>query len=188
MPLPSLSETVSEAKNKEHIAPNEGLIPFKLPPQKELSKLRTAVLKTEKGTIIFELFPEIAPWHVANLKFLADRNFYDGLTFHIVKDQYIAQAGSPNQRNPDSGPGYEIPAEFSDQKHLKGALGMARRPDVINPARSSHGSQFHIILGDSPHMNGAFTVMGRVIRGVSVLDRLEKGDKIIDLTVYVKKK
>jgi cyclophilin family peptidyl-prolyl cis-trans isomerase len=164
----------------------EEAIPFQLPPKKELSKLKTAVIRTEKGTMIFELYPETAPWHVANFKFLADKNFYDGLKFHIFRPGYIIQGGSPKKNAPDAGPGYELPPEFSTRPHQRGTLGMARKPDALNPSRNSHGSQFHIILGDASHLNGSFTVFGQLVKGSTVLNQLERGDTINSVTVYVR--
>ncbi|MCB0320526.1 MAG: peptidylprolyl isomerase [Bdellovibrionales bacterium] len=160
--------------------------PFLLPSPQNLAHIKTAVITTNKGTIIIELFPEVAPWHVANLKFLADRDFYDNIQFHLFRPGYIIQAGTPTPSNPDGGPGYSLPPEFSSSPHVRGTFGMARRPDVVNPSRSSHGSQFHILLRDAPQMDGSFTVLGQVIKGMDVADKLEKGDKIKDFVVYIR--
>lgn len=163
-------------------------VPFQLPPKKELRKLQTAVLKTSRGRIIIELYPEIAPYHVANLKFLADQDFYDGIRFHITRPGIIIQAGTPRRDDPDAGPGYSLPPEFSDLRHVRGVVGMARRPDLLNRGRNSHGSQFHILLTDASKMDGSFTIFGRVVKGMDVADDIVKGDRIEDLVVYVRKK
>lgn len=161
-------------------------IPFNLPEQAKLNHIRSAQLSTEKGEIYFELYPEDAPWHVANFKYLADIGYYKGLTFHIVHPNYIVQAGAP-PNNPNGGPGYSLPAEFNQHKHIQGALGMARKADDLNPNRQSNGSQFHILMTESARMDGAFTVFGKVIKGMDIVNSLEKGDKILDLKVFVRK-
>ena len=159
--------------------------PFTLPKRAELSRIRSAEMTTSKGTIYFELYPEDAPWHVANFKFLADKGFYRGLTFHLYLEGYIIQGGAPGG-NPNGGPGYTLPAEFNQYRHEAGTLGMARRPDSVNPERRSNGSQFHILLGDAPQMNKSYTIFGKVIKGMDVVYKLRPGDRIIDLKVFVK--
>lgn len=159
--------------------------PFLLPTPEELQKLRSAVIETNRGPLYFELYPDTAPWHVANFKYLADRGFYRGLRFHYFYPGYIAQAGAPTA-NPDSGPGYSLPAEFSSRPHRKGTLGMARVKDGANPERRSHGSQFHLLLRDSPHMDSRYTVFGELVQGFDVLDRLGAQDRIEKVVVYVR--
>lgn len=159
--------------------------PFELPKRSELAKIRSAIIYTEKGNLYFELFPEDAPWHVANFKYLADKSFYKGLSFHLHYPGYVIQGGSPDGK-PASGPGYDLPPEFSKQPNDAGALGMARKPDFVNPERRSNGSQFHIILSDSPHMDGSYTVFGKMIKGSDVLKKLEKGDRIKDIKVFIR--
>ena len=159
--------------------------PFAMPSQREISKLRSAVISTSKGDLVFELFPEDAPMHVANFKYLADRGWYKGLKFHLLYPDYIIQGGAP-RGEPDGGPGYSIPAEFNPHKHQKGSLGMARAPDIINPSRSSNGSQFHVLMTESVKMDGAYTVFGQMKKGFDVLERLQQGDTIEDVRVYVR--
>jgi len=159
--------------------------PFLLPEQAELNKIRTAVMTTSRGKVYFELYPEEAPWHVANFKYLADKNYYNNLSFHIYQRNYIIQGGAPGN-NPNGGPGYKLPPEFNDHKHRPGSLGMARRGDHGNITRESNGSQFHILLGDAPHMNGSYTVFGRVIEGMDTVDDLRRGDRILKLEVFVR--
>ncbi len=159
--------------------------PFALPPIQDLKKLRSAEIRTNRGTLLFELFPEDAPWHVANFKYLADKGFYSGLRFHYFYPGYIAQAGAPTA-DPDSGPGYALPAEFSQRPHILGTLGMARVKDGANPERRSHGSQFHILLRDASHMDGRYTVFGELVRGSDVLQKLQAYDRIEKVTVFVR--
>jgi len=158
---------------------------FTLPEQQELNRIKSAVLTTNRGKIYFELYPEEAPWHVANFKYLADKNFYNDLLFHIYQRGYIIQGGAP-RNNPNGGPGYNLPPEFNDHRHRLGSLGMARKGDQGNITRESNGSQFHILLGDAPHMNGSYTVFGRVIEGLDVLQDLRRGDRIQKLEVFVR--
>lgn len=158
--------------------------PFQLPAPAQLAKLRSAVIETKKGRIYLELFPEEAPWHVANFKYLADRGFYRGTVFHLVYTGYVAQGGGPKE-NPTGGPGYTLPPEFSARPHTFGVVGMARLPDESNPGRESNGSQFHIVLGEAPHMNGSYTIFGRVAKGSDVVRTIARGDAIENITVYV---
>ena len=162
--------------------------PFSLPPKAELTRIRSGIIYTNKGEIYFELFPDEAPWHVANLKYLADKGFYRNLPFHLYEENYYIQSGAPHPPA-SSGPGYTLPAEFNSHKHLAGTLSMVRRPDDldIDHLRSSHGSQFRIMLSASPHMNGQYTVFGRVVEGMDVVERLRRGDVIENLRVFVRK-
>lgn len=166
--------------------------PFILPPKPEVLKIRSAILETSKGKLFIELFPEEAPWHVTNFKYLADKGFYRNLSFHFFQREYLIQGGDP-QENGRGGPGYDLPAEFSNRHHTLGTIGMARKPDVdiktgkrANPERRSNGSQFHILLEDSPHMDGHYTVFGKVVGGLDTLKHLKAGDKIINLTVFIR--
>jgi cyclophilin family peptidyl-prolyl cis-trans isomerase len=134
--------------------------------------------------MVFELFPEIAPWHVANFKYLADKGFYSDAKFTIYKPNYIIQVGPPSGRV--NGPGYSLPPEFSSRNHSRGTLGMARRYDDLNPERRSNGSQFHILLSDAKHMDGSYTIFGALRRGDDVLANLRAGDSILQVIVYIR--
>lgn len=159
--------------------------PFLLPKRSEINKLRSAIIYTSKGDLYFELFPEDAPWHVTNFKYLADKGFYKGLKFDLFYPGYVIQGGSPNGKV-SGGPGYELPPEFNKHLNELGSLGMARKPDYVNPERRSNGSQFHILLGDAPHMDGSYTVFGKMLKGSAVLKKLTKGDEIKDVKVFVR--
>lgn len=166
--------------------------PFSLPPKAEVLKIRSAIVETSKGKLFIELFPEEAPWHVANFKYLADKGFYANLSFHFAQKDYLIQGGDP-LGNGRGGPGYDLPAEFSDRNHSMGTVGMARKPDVdektgkrANPERRSNGSQFHILLTDAPHMDGHYTVFGKVVGGFDTLKELRKGDRIGKVTVFIR--
>lgn len=159
--------------------------PFVLPPSKELARLRSAVIYTDYGQIKLKLFPDVAPWHVANLKYLADKNYYKNTRFHILEPGFLVQGGSAGMSG-KSGPGYFITPEFSEIKHQAGLIGMARQADNVNPERLSHGSQFYIMLRDEKRMDGLYTIFAEVIDGMQVVERLKKGDYIRDLKVFVR--
>ena len=135
------------------------------------------VIETPEGQIAIGLYPADAPKTVANFKQLVARGFYDGLTFHRVVPGFVIQGGDPNSRddNPfndgQGGPGYTVPAEVK-RKHEKGAVAMARMPDVVNPRRESNGSQFYIALRELAQLDGGYTVFGKVLSGWDTIDRL----------------
>lgn len=167
--------------------------PFELPNRPELLKIRSAIVETSQGKIYIELFPEDAPWHVANFKYLADKDFYRGLKFHLYQPHQIIQGGDP-RGNGYGSPGYTLPAEFSRRHHSFGSVGMARVPDKdsrgrsVNPERRSNGSQFYFILGDNDplRMDGDHTIFGRVVGGLDTMERLRPGDTIQKLTVFIR--
>jgi cyclophilin family peptidyl-prolyl cis-trans isomerase len=134
-------------------------------------------IETTEGRFTIRLYPADAPKTAANFVKLVAQGFYDSLTFHRVVPGFVLQGGDPNSRdeNPfndgQGGPGYTIPAEIK-RKHEKGAVAMARKPDVANPARESSGSQFYIALNDLPQLDGSYTVFGKVISGWDTIDRL----------------
>ncbi|MBI3029806.1 MAG: peptidylprolyl isomerase [Candidatus Rokubacteria bacterium] len=134
---------------------------------------QTAVVTLEKGgEIRIEFFPADAPKTVENFVTLAKKGFYDGLTFHRVVPGFVAQGGDPNG-NGTGGPGYKIKAEFNKQKHVRGAVAMARAADP-----DSAGSQFYITFGPQPSLDGQYTVFGRVVSGMEHVDKIKVGDKM----------
>ncbi|MBM3325577.1 MAG: peptidylprolyl isomerase [Calditrichaeota bacterium] len=132
-----------------------------------------AVITTTKGDIVVEFFADKAPMHIANFKKLARYGFYDGTTFHRVLPGFVIQGGDPNSKdaNPENdgsgGPPWKVNAEFNDVPHEKGILSMARSPDF-----NSAGSQFFICLGRAAHLDNKYTVFGRVIRGLDVVEKI----------------
>ena len=155
--------------------------PFTLPQSSDLDRIKSAVITTSRGKMAFELFPEEAPWHVANFKYLADTGFYRGKTFHILIADFIIQGG----RNDNQEMHYVLPAEFGSRKHEFGVLGMARAADYMNPQRSSSSTQFHILLSNASNMNGSYTIFGKLIDGSDVLESLRMNDRINDVTVFM---
>ncbi len=132
-----------------------------------------AVIETKFGNIELEFFPDKAPGHVKNFKTLAKTGFYNGTLFHRVIPGFMSQGGDPNTKSPDrsthgrGGPGYNIKAEFNDIKHDRGILSMARSQDP-----DSAGSQFFIVVRDSHFLDGQYTVFGKVIKGMDVVDKI----------------
>lgn len=134
---------------------------------------RVCVLETERGTLTFRMFPEVAPRTVARISELADSGFFDGLVFHRVVADFVVQSGDPTGTG-EGGTGRTIPAEFSQLHYIRGSVGMARSEDV-----NSNDSQFFICITDQPHLDGKYTLFGQVILGEEVLDRIRQGDKIL---------
>ena len=134
---------------------------------------QTAVITLEKGgEIRMEFYVEDAPKTVENFVTLAKKGFYNGLNFHRVVPDFVVQGGCP-QGTGTGGPGYTVKAEFNKQKHVRGTVAMARsqHPD-------SAGSQFYICYGATPHLDGQYTVFGRVVSGMELVDRIKLGDRM----------
>ena len=144
------------------------------PPSQGAKKVKeSAVITMEKGgEIKFDFFPEDAPKTVVNFVTLARKGFYDGLVFHRVEPGFVIQGGDP-QGNGMGGPGYKIKAEFNKQKHVRGAVAMARSNDP-----DSAGSQFYIVLAPANFLDGKYTVFGMVTSGMDVVDKVRVGDKM----------
>jgi len=127
--------------------------------------------------IVIELKEDAAPLTVANFKNLVSRHYYDGMRFHRVFPHQLLQTGDPKSRRGETersgtgGPGYTIPPEIR-LKHDAGAVATSRLPDAINPTRVSNGSQFYICIEPMPDLNGQYTVFGRVIEGLDLLDAI----------------
>ena len=139
---------------------------------------QSAVITLDNGQKIrIDFFPEDAPKTVENFVTLAKKGFYDGLTFHRIVPDFVVQGGCP-KGNGTGGPGYQIKAEFNKQKHLRGSVAMARsqHPD-------SAGSQFYITYGPTPHLNGNYTVFGKVVEGMEHVDRIKQGDRMSSVAI-----
>jgi len=137
-----------------------------------------ATIETDKGNIVIELYPAVAPKTVANFEKLSKDGFYNNLTFHRVEPGFVIQGGDP-AGNGTGGPGYEIPAEISStEKHLRGTIAMARTSDAVNPERKSSGSQFYICLAPAPFLDGQYTIFGGTVEGMDVVDKIRVGDHI----------
>ncbi len=144
-----------------------------------VEKNPVVTLETTEGPIVFELWPEKAPNHVANLVSLARAGFYDGLSFHRVISGFMIQTGCPKGDGMGD-PGYKIPAEFNEETFVKGTIGMARRGDSVDSA----GSQFFICVADRKDLDKQYTAFGKVLEGQDTADKIsnvprdtEHGDK-----------
>ena len=131
----------------------------------------TAVVTTTKGDIRIALFPTDAPLTVANFVNLAQRGYYDGLTFHRVIPDFMIQGGDPTGTG-RGGPGYNFADEFSPSRRhdSAGILSMA------NAGPGTNGSQFFITHGPTPHLDGKHSVFGKVSSGQKVIDAITQGD------------
>jgi peptidyl-prolyl cis-trans isomerase B (cyclophilin B) len=124
-------------------------------------------MTTNHGDITFELFDEDAPKTVENFRTLAEKGYYDGLTFHRIIRDFMIQGGCP-QGTGTGGPGYEFEDEINEHKFTRGALAMA------NAGPNTNGSQFFIVTtAAAPWLDGKHTVFGRVTDGMDVVDALE---------------
>jgi cyclophilin family peptidyl-prolyl cis-trans isomerase len=134
-----------------------------------------AVIETSMGTIVIDLFENVAPNHVDNFKKLTAQGFYDGLYFHRVIPGFMIQGGDPNTRDEDrsnDGVGQAnqptIAAEFSAISHRRGIVSMARKGNSVNSATS----QFFIMAANSPSLDKQYSVFGKVIYGMDVVDKI----------------
>jgi peptidylprolyl isomerase len=143
----------------------------------DAEKKYLAHLYTEKGHIIINLRPDLAPEHVNSFVFLANDKYYDGLTFHRVVEGFVAQTGDPTGTG-TGGPGYTIPLEPSDVPFNRGVVGMARTADP-----NSAGSQWFITLDTAAHLNTQYTVFGEVVQGMEFVDCIAQGDRIVELSI-----
>ena len=130
----------------------------------------TLILETTKGTVTIEMRPDLAPNHVARIKELARKGFYDGTVFHRVIEGFMAQTGDPTGTGM-GGSGQKLKAEFNKEPHTRGAVSMARAqsPD-------SADSQFFICFDDATFLDRQYTVWGRVIEGMENVDKINRGE------------
>ena len=152
----------------------------------DVNKQYTAIIETEQGKMVVELFAKDVPVTVNNFVFLAREGFYDGTTFHRVIPGFMAQGGDPTGTG-RGGPGYKFDDEFTEHKHVAGALSMA------NAGPNTNGSQFFITYTPQHGLDGKHTVFGRLIEGMDVLEKLTprdpsqnpqfKGDTIVRITI-----
>jgi cyclophilin family peptidyl-prolyl cis-trans isomerase len=131
----------------------------------------TLILETSKGTAKIEMRPDLAPGHVARIKELAREGFYDGIIFHRVIPDFMAQVGCPQGTGMGGSKKPNLKAEFNPEPHVRGTCSMARtnRPDTAN-------SQFFICFADTSFLDNQYTVWGQVTEGMDVIDQLAKGE------------
>lgn len=143
--------------------------------------MKTGEIQTEKGTMKITFYEEDAPKNVANFIKLAEKGFYDGLTFHRVIPDFMIQGGCP-KGNGTGGPGYHIDCELDGelQYHDRGVLSMA------HAGRNTGGSQFFIChnRSNTQHLDRNHTCFGKVTDGLEILDQIRAGDKINKIIVH----
>ena len=144
----------------------------------------TVIIELESGKVVVELLPDVAPGHVERMKELAREGAYDGVVFHRVIEGFMAQtgdvkngkaggnesmAGTGGSSKPD------LPAEFSEEPHVRGTCSMAR-----SSAPNSANSQFFICFGDAGFLDGQYTVWGKVTDGMENIDQIKRGEPVRD--------
>lgn len=135
-----------------------------------------AIMRTNRGDFAIELFKDAAPLTVYNFIDLANTGFYDGLIFHRVIPNFVAQGGDP-RGDGWGGPGYTIRSEFNNITYGRGSVGMA------SSGKDTEGSQFFITFSPQPHLDARYTNFGIVVAGMEVVDRIVRGDSILSITI-----
>lgn len=140
-------------------------------------------IKTEKGDIVLELYPDAAPKTVENFVTKARAGYFNGLKFHRVED-WVLQGGDPLSRDDSQQVrwgtgGGDIETELSARPFIEGALGVARGPDI----KISNGSQFFIVKKDAQFLNNQYTLFGQVVSGMDVVHKITQGDEIVSVAI-----
>jgi peptidylprolyl isomerase len=130
----------------------------------------TLYMDVPAGRVVIEMRPDLAPATCAQIKALVRRGFYDGIAFHRVIDGFMAQTGDP-KGDGTGGSGHPLKAEFSNEKHVRGVVSMARTSDP-----NSADSQFFIMFAAAPQLDGKYTIWGVVVSGMEYVDKIKKGD------------
>ena len=135
----------------------------------------TLIIETTKGRIVIALRPDLAPKHVERIKKLVREGFYDGIVFHRVIEGFMAQTGCPKGTGTGGSDHPNLAAEFNTEPHVRGVCSMARSqsPDSAN-------SQFFICLGDATFLDGKYTAWGKVIEGMEGIDKIKRGEPVVD--------
>jgi peptidylprolyl isomerase len=134
------------------------------------------VIDTNKGRVVVKLRSDLAPKHAERIKQLARDKYYDNVPFHRVIDGFMAQTGDGQNKNGTGGSKYpNLAAEFSNVPFKRGIVGMARSNDP-----NSANSQFFIMYADGAFLNGKYTVVGEVVSGMDVVDKIKKGEPVVD--------
>jgi cyclophilin family peptidyl-prolyl cis-trans isomerase len=135
-----------------------------------------ATVLTGKGSFTIELLPDDAPLNVDNFVELAKRGYFRDITFHRVVPNFVVQGGDP-RGDGNGGPGYQIRCEINEVPYERGAVGMALS------GKDTGGSQWFVTHSRQPHLDGGYTVFGRVVRGMDVVDRIVRGDVIRSIAI-----
>lgn len=147
-----------------------------------LDKANAIVIDTTKGRVIVKLRPDLAPQHAERIKQLARDGYYNNVPFHRVIEGFMAQTGDGQRFNGTGGSKYpNLPAEFSNVPFKRGIVGMARSSEP-----NSANSQFFIMYADGSFLNGKYTVIGEVVSGMDVVDKIKRGEPVQDPDKMVK--
>ena len=179
----NVMKSVFETKYEDRFDPLEiPENPFRIPDWDHLYELGTQpfwVLETEKGTIEIQLDPLAAPFTVSSIDSLTRAGAYDNVPFHRVVRNFVVQGGDVSlKENEKSGVDYKLPTEPSYQSFERGMLGIA------SAGQDTEGSQYFIMLNWSPHLDGNYTIFGKVTKGMNVADRIQIGDKVLRAEIY----
>jgi peptidylprolyl isomerase len=128
------------------------------------------IIDLKSGPVKIKLRPDLAPNHVERVKELANKGFYDGIVFHRVIPGFMAQTGDPTGTGTGSSDLPDLKAEFSNEKHVRGTLSMAR-----SSSPNSANSQFFIVFDDAPWLDKQYSVWGEVVEGMDHVDAIKKG-------------
>ena len=139
-----------------------------------------AVVSTTKGPFTIKLLPDEAPLTVDNFVQLAKRGYFNGITFHRVVPNFVIQDGDP-RGDGNGGPGYQIRCEINEVPYDRGAFGMALS------GKDTGGSQWFVTHSPQPHLDGGYTVFGRVVNGMDVVDKIVRGDVIQSIVTSQRK-
>lgn len=131
----------------------------------------TLIMETSKGKVVIETRPDLAPGHVERIKMLAREGFYDGIKFHRVIEDFMAQTGCPHGTGTGGSSYPDLAAEFNREPHVRGTCSMARAS-----MPNSANSQFFICFGDTGFLDGQYTVWGKVTSGMEVIDSIQRGE------------
>ena len=142
----------------------------------------TMILETSKGKVVIAMRPDLAPGHVKRIKQLTRDGFYDNVPFHRVIEGFMAQTGDGKNFNGTGGSKYpNLAAEFSNVPFKRGIVGMARAA-----SNDSANSQFFIMFAEGASLNGKYTVIGEVVSGMDVVDKIKRGEPVADPDKMVK--
>jgi cyclophilin family peptidyl-prolyl cis-trans isomerase len=139
-----------------------------------MNKKTSVTIVTNKGNIKIELLPDVAPFTVMNFLKLSEKNYYDKTIFHRVVPNFVIQGGDPTGTG-YGGPGYSIRGEYSPLTFEEGMVGMA------SSGKDTEGSQFFITHSATPHLDGKYTIFGKVVEGMDVVDKIVAGDNIVEI-------
>ena len=147
-----------------------------------LDKANAIVIDTTKGRVVIKLRNDLAPQHAERIKLLARDGYYNNVPFHRVIDGFMAQTGDGKNFNGTGGSKYpNLAAEFTQTPFKRGIVGMARAGDP-----NSANSQFFIMFAEGSFLNGKYTVVGEVVQGMDVVDKIKRGEPVADPDKMVK--